>query len=161
MPSNSDSSRDRDELLRQLRESSDAIAAAALPSSILPLLKLDLTAQQVKVLTILVTTVNGATGQSLAKEFEVSMASMSGMLDRLVSRGVAERFPDPDDQRVRRVKATSLGREVVRQLVADRPELAEEITARLATGDLRALARGMAAVARIMQELPAQAKPRQ
>lgn len=143
----------RNELLRQLHHCRDAIATAALPSSILPLLKLDLTAQQVKVLTILVTTEDGSTGQSLAKEFGVSMASMSGMLDRLVSRGAAERYPDPHDQRVRRIKATPLGREVVRQLVADRPELADEITALLSTGDLAALVQGMAAVAQAMETL--------
>ncbi|MFC9933982.1 MarR family winged helix-turn-helix transcriptional regulator [Glutamicibacter sp. NPDC127525] len=147
------SSASRDELLRQLHQSTDAIATAALPSSILPLLNLDLTAQQVKVLTILVTAENGSTGQLLAKGFGVSMASMSGMLDRLVTRGAAERYPDPHDQRVRRIKATPLGREVVRQLVADRPELADEITALLSTGDLAALAQGMAAVARAMETL--------
>lgn len=157
MSSTPRTSASRDELLHQLHESTEIIATAALPSSILPLLNLDLTAQQVKVLTILVTADNGSTGQRLAKEFGVSMASMSGMLDRLVSRGAAERFPDPHDQRVRRIKATPLGREVVRQLVADRPELADEITALLSTSDLAALAQGMSAVAQAMQALAASA----
>ena len=141
----------RSQIMAQLREANEAITSATVPRSVLPLLNLDLTIAQLKVLTVLVTTSHGATGQSLAADFEVSMASMSGMLDRLVAHGVAERNQDPEDLRVRRVRATDLGRQVVRELVSGRPELADDILQRLSVPELQALATGMSAIARELQ----------
>ena len=146
----------RSQIMAQLREANEAITSATVPRSVLPLLNLDLTIAQLKVLTVLVTTSHGATGQSLAADFEVSMASMSGMLDRLVAHGVAERNQDPEDLRVRRVRATDLGRQVVRELVSGRPELADDILQRLSVPELQALATGMSAIAR---ELHGEAHP--
>ncbi|WP_444635957.1 hypothetical protein [Glutamicibacter sp. AOP33-2CA-4] len=70
---------------------------------------------------------------------------------------VAERTVDPKDQRIRRIKATSLGREVIGELVANRPELADEILYRISADELRSLTIGLAAIAR---ELRAQQQPR-
>lgn len=121
---------------------------AVLPASVTPLLSLELTARQLKVLTVLVTSEGGATGSRLAAAFDVSLATMSGLLDRLIVRGVAERVDDPDDQRVRRIRATALGRAVVRGLVARRPEFDDEILAALTDEELAGLERGMSAIAR-------------
>lgn len=110
------------------------------------LLSTDLTLQQLKVLIVLATTEGGATGRGLATTFDVSMASMSGLLDRLVARGVAARSEDPDDHRVRRVHATPLGSAAVRRLVAARPEFRRDILVSLRDEDLRALAQGIRAV---------------
>lgn len=137
---------ERERILRDLEDLADSLQSSSVPTFLDPLLSTDLTVRQLKVLTILVTSEEGATGRGLSESFGVSMASMSGLIDRLVAQGVAVRSEDPRDARVRRVKATELGRSVVRRLVSGRPELNFDILARLALEDLRALEQGMRAV---------------
>ncbi|UWX97520.1 MarR family transcriptional regulator [Arthrobacter zhaoxinii] len=137
---------ERERVLQSLEELTDSLQSTALPAFLDPLLATDLTVRQLKVLTVLVATEEGATGRGLSESFGVSMASMSGLVDRLVAQGVAVRSEDTRDARVRRVKATPLGRTVVRRLVAGRPELNFEILSRLSMDDLRALEQGMRAV---------------
>lgn len=134
-------------LAEDIRRMSDDFETRALSSLLSPLLAVELTMQQLKVLTVLVTSEDGATGRGLSELFGVSMASMSGLLDRLVAHGMAERSEDPDDARVRRVRATEVGRSAMRRLVATRPEYRDDILLGVPLDDLRALARGMAAVA--------------
>ena len=137
---------ERERILRDLEDLADSLQSSPVPTFLDPLLATDLTVRQLKVLTILVTSEEGATGRGLSESFGVSMASMSGLVDRLVAQGVAVRSEDPLDARVRRVKATPLGRTVVRRLVSGRPELNFEILTRLSLEDLRALEQGMRAV---------------
>ena len=137
---------ERERILRDLENLADSLQSSSVPTFLDPLLSTDLTVRQLKVLTILVTSEEGATGRGLSESFGVSMASMSGLIDRLVAQGVAARSEDPKDARVRRVKATELGRSVVRRLVSGRPELNFDILAKLALEDLRALEQGMRAV---------------
>nr|WP_269329129.1 MarR family transcriptional regulator [Kineosporia babensis] len=117
-----------------------------LPGAVRDLLASDLTFQQLKVLTVLVTLPDGVTVRGLAETFGVSMASMSNMLDRLVAQDTARRDVDATDSRVRRIHATPQGREVVRKLVGARPEFSEDILANLSLEDLRALTQGLRAV---------------
>jgi len=138
----------REQLVGRLRAATRSMESAVLPASVTPLLTLELTARQLKVLTVLVTSADGTTGSRLADAFDVSLATMSGVLDRLVARGVAERRDDPDDQRVRRVRATPLGRAVVQGLVARRPEFDDDVLAALSDDELAGLERGMSAIAR-------------
>lgn len=137
---------ERDQVLRNLESLADSYQATTLPVLLDSLLTTDLTIQQLKVLAVLATTENGTTGRGLADSFGVSLASMSGLVDRLVAQGAAARSQDEQDGRVRRVHATPLGRALVRRLVADRPELSSEILRRLSLEDLRALEQGLQAV---------------
>ncbi|MCC3276436.1 MarR family transcriptional regulator [Arthrobacter sp. zg-Y20] len=137
---------ERTRILRALEDITDSLQSSALSSFLDPLLATDLTVRQLKVLTVLVTIEEGATGSGLAQSFGVSMASMSGLVDRLVAQGVAVRSEDPVDARVRRVKATPWGRTVVRRLVAGRPELNSDILDRLPLADLQALEQGLRAI---------------
>ncbi|MGO2541837.1 MAG: MarR family winged helix-turn-helix transcriptional regulator [Specibacter sp.] len=152
MTSQTSRSPDRAALLARLRDITTAMESTTLPSSASPVLALDLTVQQLKVLTVLVTSTDGASGRDLSATFGVTMASMSGLLDRLVARGVAEKTNDPTDQRVRTVRATPLGRTVVQKLVAARPEFDDTILAGLSLAELRALELGMAAVSRELRQ---------
>ncbi|WP_199230378.1 MarR family winged helix-turn-helix transcriptional regulator [Promicromonospora sp. AC04] len=140
-------------LAEQVRKLSVAFETGALPTLLTPLLTVELTIQQLKVLTMLVTTDEGMTGSGLAEVFGVSMASMSGLLDRLVAQGMAERSSDPHDARVRRIHATEHGRSAMRRLVAARPEYADDVLLRIPLDDLRGLARGMAAVGAELERL--------
>jgi len=56
----------------------------------------------------------------LAEVFGVSVPSMSRAVDALVKAKLATRVEDPDDRRVRRVKITAKGKELVATLVTVR-----------------------------------------
>ncbi|WP_230673139.1 MarR family winged helix-turn-helix transcriptional regulator [Rathayibacter sp. Leaf248] len=125
-----------------------AITVRSIPRVLAPLLTTELTIQQLKALSVIVTTEEGATGAGLAQSFGVSMPSMSKLVDRLVSQQLVERETDPRDQRVRRIHATDLGRAVVRELMAARPELGEDVLSRLSLDELEALETGLRAISR-------------
>lgn len=144
---------DREALLQSIDALAVAIAMRSIPMVLEPLLTTDLTIRQLKTLSLIVTTEEGATGGILAETFGVSLASMSKVLDRLIAQGLALRSTDAKDQRVRRVHATPLGRAVVRQLMASRPELGEDVLGRLNVNDLRALEQGMRAVSNGLRDL--------
>nr|WP_255219698.1 MarR family transcriptional regulator [Kocuria salina] len=108
--------------------------------------------QQLKVLTILVTEPEGSTIRALSAAMEVSLATMSGIVDRLESQDMIVRALDPYDQRVRRVTVTAAGRETIQRLLAARPELAHAPLNRLSLEDLRALTQGIRALVAAMQE---------
>lgn len=136
---------EREHLLHEIERLNGQMEEAVLANLLQYLIKMSLTIPQLRVLMLLVTSGKGATGRDLAASFGVSMASMSTMLDRLVSQGVAARTLDPDDHRVRRVHATPLGTSVVRRLLVTRP-FRSDILVRLRVEDLRALEQGFRAV---------------
>lgn len=125
------------------------------PEILEPMLSIRLTMQQVKVLAILTTATDGAAIQELAKTIGVSLATMSGIVDRLESQGMVERATDPVDHRVRRVIPTRTERDTMRQLFASRPQLSRPPLERLALDDLRALNQGLAALIAAVRELGA------
>lgn len=146
MNDEADELQERDRVLKNLETLAESYQATTLPVLLDSLLTTDLTIQQLKVLAVLATTEDGATGRGLADSFGVTLASMSGLIDRLVAQGAAARSRDERDGRVRRVQATPLGRALVRRLVAGRPELSSELLRRLPLEDLQALERGLQAV---------------
>ena len=87
--------------LRLLREFADrgSVGAVADAMRLTP----SAVSQQLKVLTILVTEPEGSTIRALSAAMEVSLATMSGIVDRLESQDMIVRALDPYDQRVRRV----------------------------------------------------------
>lgn len=147
-----EASQGRAELVASIQALTIAISARAIPAVLEPLLRTKLTIQQLRVLSLVVTMPAGATGAQLARDFGVSMATTSKLIDRLVEQGMLERRPDPDDLRVRRLHATPLGRAVVRELMAARPELGEDVLAELELDDLRALERGVRAVSERLRD---------
>lgn len=122
------------------------------PELIESVLSIRLTMQQLKVLAILTTAQEGIAMQTLAKHIGVSLATMSGIVDRLESQGMVDRATDPSDHRVRRVVPTLAGRETVQQALAARPQLSQPLLDRLAIADLRALDQGIAALLRAVRE---------
>ncbi|MBD8466483.1 MULTISPECIES: MarR family winged helix-turn-helix transcriptional regulator [unclassified Plantibacter] len=143
--------RGRDAVVRSVEALALTISIRSIPMSLEPLLKTDLTIAQLKVLSLVVTSEDGATGGGLAETFGVSMATTSKHVDRLVEQGLVTREFDADDQRVRRIRATELGRAVVLRMMASRPELGSEVLRDLATEDLRALEQGLRAVDELLR----------
>lgn len=143
-----DSGDDRETVQKSIEALTIAITIRSIPRILQPLLTTDLTIQQLKVLSVIVTAEDGATSGGLVDTFGVSMASMSKLVDRLVAAGLTTRSFDPNDQRVRRIYATNLGRSVVRELMATRPELGGDVLAGLTLDELQALETGLGAISR-------------
>ncbi|BDZ39515.1 MarR family winged helix-turn-helix transcriptional regulator [Microbacterium suwonense] len=142
---------ERETLLAELLSLQAALESSFVPEHIEPMLSLRLTMQQLKVLMILVAHPDGSTMQAVSKTVGVSLATMSGIVDRLEAQHMVERSLDPNDQRVRRVTATPLGLQTVQRLMAARPELSSSPLGLLAIDDLRALTQGVRALLRAVQ----------
>lgn len=142
---------DRERALQRLETLAVAISVRSLPHVVGPLLETDLTLKQLKVLSMLAGP-TAPTLSELARDSGVSLATMSGILGKLVQRDLVERVVDPGDQRARRLSPTALGRTVMSTVLAPRPHLAPEILARLSTEELTALETGMAAVNRELSQ---------
>ena len=141
---------ERSALLDRIAAMQDALDTTALPSMLEPLMSMDLTMQQLKVLLLLVSSDEGGTGQGLSRALGISLASVSGLIDRLEGHGMVERVEDERDHRVRRVLVTPLGRKTVHRLVSAQSQLSRDPLEKLELGDLRALEQGMRAVLRVM-----------
>ncbi|WP_206446955.1 MarR family transcriptional regulator [Agrococcus sp. KRD186] len=143
---------ERDAVLGELLQLQRELESSAIPGALQPMLELQLTVQQLKVLAIVVTETRGGSIQSLARTVGVSLATMSGIVDRLASQAMIERSADSNDQRVRRVVATERGRETVQHLLAARPELGLPLLSRLSLDDLHALVQGVRALMNAVRE---------
>lgn len=75
----------------------------------------DLTMQQFRVLGQVVRR-PGSSGNELGALLGVSAPTASGLIDRLVDKGLIARSDDADDRRVRRLHPTEAGRDVMRQM---------------------------------------------
>jgi 4'-phosphopantetheinyl transferase len=74
----------------------------------------DLTMQQSRVLGF-VTKEPGLSGNELGQRLRVSAPTASGLVDRLVEKGLLARIDDPEDRRVRRLYITAAGQDLARQ----------------------------------------------
>ena len=118
-----------------------------------PLMSTPLTMQQLKVLTLIATERDRATGHGLAETLRVSVATMSGLVDRLVEHGMVLRTDDPHDRRIRRLSVTDAGSAALRSLISTNSPMPPQVLERLSDDDLRALVQGLTAVDRVMEEL--------
>jgi DNA-binding MarR family transcriptional regulator len=75
----------------------------------------------------------------LAEVFGVSLPSMSRAVDALVKERLATRVEDPDDRRVRQVRITAKGKDLVETLVAVRQTGIEAFASTLSAAQRRKL----------------------
>lgn len=141
----------RDRLLAELTQLRHDLIVSGIPQVLESMLSLRLTMQQVKVLSILVVEPASSSIRQLAEILDVSLATMSGIVERLENQQMVERVADPADQRVRRVVATALGRDTIRKLVSANNELEHAQLERLALEDLEALVQGVRALVEVMR----------
>ncbi len=141
--------------LDQLHASFDRRAVSSLAE---PLMSTPVTMQQLKVLTLVAAERDRATGHGLAETLGVSVATMSGLVDRLVEHGMVRRSDDPDDRRIRRLSVTDAGSSTLRSLISSGNRMPPQVLDRLSDDDLRALVQGLVALDRAMAELSQQAK---
>jgi DNA-binding MarR family transcriptional regulator len=106
------------------------------------------------VLTVL--QVNGSLPMSkLAEELDVSVASLTGIIDRMESRGLVERRREPDDRRVVVVHPTDAGNAVFGEMAAARRQTLEPVLERMTDDELGSLLIGFRALRRVRTELAA------
>ncbi|WP_310742248.1 MarR family transcriptional regulator [Microbispora sp. H13382] len=82
----------------------------------MPLLASTLTMQQLKVVMFL-SFAGSTSGQELARHLGVGLATVTGIVDRVVAQGLASRHEDPHDRRVRRVELTEAGRRLTSEII--------------------------------------------
>lgn len=105
----------------------------------------DLTIQQLRVLDHLVKQ-PGLSGQELGGLLGVSAPTASGLIERLVEKGLVSRSDDVDDRRIRRLRPTEAGQDVMRQLDSMFERSLGVVLGELSTDDLELLCRGARAM---------------
>lgn len=105
----------------------------------------DLTIQQLRVLDHLVKQ-PGLSGQELGALLGVSPPTASGLVERLVEKGLVSRSDDLDDRRIRRLRPTEAGQDVMRQLDSMFERSLGVVLGELSTDDLELLCRGARAM---------------
>ena len=134
---------ERDELIAEIMGTMHRMQHLLVADRSSPLLNSTLTMQQLQVLLVLSLEPDGCSGQELATTMGVSLATMTGIVDRLVASGLVDRREDQHDRRVRRVRLTEAGRDTIEGIVSAGEATTAEILRRLGEDDLRVVARAM------------------
>ncbi|WP_219412562.1 MarR family winged helix-turn-helix transcriptional regulator [Pseudonocardia nigra] len=101
--------------------------------------------QQLRVLVLLAADGPLAQGD-LAQALGVGLATVTGLVDRLVARGLVERREDPQDRRVRRAALSAEGTALIDRIQAAGQEQRRSLLARIDLDALRGLEQGLAAL---------------
>jgi len=111
-----------------------------------------LTLPQFDVLAQLHRREGGMTPGELTRELLVTAGNVTGIVDRLVRLGLAERRPVPQDRRAVRVRLTARGRQLMRRIIPrHRPHVAV-LLARVPADDLARLRDLPGSLARSIEE---------
>jgi DNA-binding MarR family transcriptional regulator len=103
------------------------------------------------VLTVL--QMNGPMPMSkLADELDVSVASLTGIIDRMEARGLVERRREPADRRVVIVHRTQAGDAVFGEMAAERRKHLEILFDRMTDEELESFLVGLRALRRVRSE---------
>jgi DNA-binding MarR family transcriptional regulator len=116
-----------------------------------PLFSSHLTVSQLKILLVL-SRQGVVSGGELARLLGVSLATLSGMIDRLVGQELVARTEDPRDRRVRRIGLTSSGAELVDRIITAGAEKQRRLLSRLSAQELATVAEAMALLVRVASE---------
>ncbi|KUP95833.1 MarR family winged helix-turn-helix transcriptional regulator [Thermobifida cellulosilytica] len=141
----SDTSDAKCELIERLRDLEVRQLRLFVRDRSLPLLSTTLTIQQLKVLVALAVDGNTPTHE-LAERIGVSVATLTGIVDRLSARSLVLRREDPADRRVRRVDLTEKGRALIDDMWGTSRERTLAALRSLDVETLRGLVRGVEAV---------------
>lgn len=99
----------------------------------------------------------------LAELLDVSVASATGIVDRMEKKGVIERTRSEEDRRVVEVSVTDVGEEVFSAMQAERQIRITQLLSEIRDDDLAALLQGLRAFRdareRLLSKDPADARP--
>ena len=116
-----------------------------------PLFSSQLTMPQLKIL-LLLHRLGDTSGRELAGLLGVSLATLSGMVDRLVAHDLVTRAEDPNDRRVRRITLSDTGTAMISNIITAGTEKQARLLKRLTDGELRTVAEAMTAMVRVATE---------
>jgi len=137
--------RQQDTLIEQVLQLSDRVFQELLPAVPRELLELDLTMPQLKIVLLLL--FNESLRMSeLASGLGVSLATATGVVDRLVERGIIQRESHPGDRRVVLCQLSAEGRELVSGLWQSARERTRDLLRAVATEQLPLIARALDAL---------------
>jgi DNA-binding MarR family transcriptional regulator len=111
-----------------------------------------LTLPQFDVLAQLYRREEGMTPGQLTRELLVSAGNVTGIVERLVRLGLAERRPVPQDRRAVRVRLTGRGRQLMRRIIPRHRRDVAVLLSRVPAGDLARLRDLLGTIARRIEE---------
>ena len=89
----------------------------------------------------------------LSRNIQVTMPSMTEMIDGLEELGIAERWRDSNDRRVVRVKLTEKGKQMRKEYMARRRQELENIFSKLSVEDWDELINSLEKASQILQKI--------
>jgi len=89
----------------------------------------------------------------LSKNAQVTMPSMTEMIDKLENQGIAERYRDANDRRVVKVRLTSKGRKLRKEFMQRRLEDMKEIFGKLSKRELNDLIKSLKRARHILEKV--------
>ncbi|MDR1711218.1 MAG: MarR family winged helix-turn-helix transcriptional regulator [Propionibacteriaceae bacterium] len=101
---------------------------------------LEMTMQQVRVITV-VGNKPGMSTHELSAALGVSAPTTSGLVDRLCDKGFVERFFDPDDRRVRRLRLSAEGERVFSEMGSILQRVLLKVVSFMSVDDLKLVKR--------------------
>lgn len=107
-----------------------------------PLFNSPLTMSQLKLLLIL-RRGGGAGGAELARAMGVSLATLTGIVDRMVTQGLVTRREDPADRRVRRIELTPHGSQTIDAIVTSGTQRLRQVLDRVDPAGLQVILQAM------------------
>ena len=108
---------DRERVIGRILETQRQIRRRVTEGSAHPLLDIQLTMSQLKVMIVL-GRLGATSGQDLARRTGFSLATLTGVIDRLAAQDLVSRREDPSDRRVRRLELTPAGAQLIDRLIA-------------------------------------------
>ncbi len=137
---------DWDNIIQRIMTSYNDISKSINPKG---LLKINLTSAQIKLLTCF-SDRDVFTMTELSRNLNVSMPTMTAMVDRLVKSKMIERERDDIDRRVVKVKLTNVGRKMLKKLIRIRREEMEKILKNLNEDEMKNYLISIEMVARLL-----------
>lgn len=129
---------DKDQLIASITATQRSMGRLFGAARTNPLMSLNLTMRQLKVLLTLARR-GPLPGHVLTAEMGVSLATVTGIVDRLAAQGLVSRREDPTDRRVRLLELTAEGRKLVGGVMDAGSAQYRRLLSRLEVDELRLL----------------------
>src|SRR2546421_12440774 len=136
-----------DGLCSDIRAAIGALVSQQRPGLSHEVVQLDVPIGQMKTLFILWTAGKPQTMGQLAHALDVSLGTVTGLIDGLVQRGLARREEDPADRRQKLASLTPTAEPRLLRMEQGRSLLIQRLLRRMQLADLRALRQGLVALA--------------
>ena len=129
----------REEIIEGILKLADRLFRVLLPTVPQELLHIDVTMSQMKIMFILF--VNGQIRMSdMAADLQVTLATATGLVDRLVEKGLVVRESQPDDRRVVLCRLSASGQGAIRRIWESAENRLRALLQTLDANNLKAIA---------------------